>query len=159
MKKQENIRLYLMHKNVSNSVDNDTIYNFTLICNFVFIFLFLVLMFASGLDFLLRIYFIYTFKKDGATSSSSQPLFNSRALSPVIIKPSGHHLNRNRAAGDSLSLLGLKLKVCVCVASLWNRAVTNSKMPFKFCSWRRNKNISVVTDDVLRDDEEISSHL
>lgn len=115
MKKQENIRLYFTHtaKNVSNSVDDDTIYNFTLICNFVFIYLFVVLMFASGLDFLLRISFIYTFKKDGATSSPSQSLFNSRALSPVILKPSGHHLNRNKSAGDSLSLLGLKLKVCV----------------------------------------------
>lgn len=61
MKKQENIRLYFTHtaKNVSNSVDDDTIYNFTLICNFVFIYLFVVLMFASGLDFLLRIFYIY----------------------------------------------------------------------------------------------------
>lgn len=61
MKKQENIRLYFTHsaQNVSNSVDNDTIYNFRLIFNFVFILLFFVLMFASGLDFLLRISFIY----------------------------------------------------------------------------------------------------
>lgn len=61
MKKQENIRLYFTHiaTNVSNSVDNDTVYNFILICNFVYIFLFLALKFASGLYFLLRISYIY----------------------------------------------------------------------------------------------------
>lgn len=41
MKKRENIRLYFTYtaKNVSNSVDNDTVYNFTVIFDFIFLFL------------------------------------------------------------------------------------------------------------------------
>lgn len=66
MKKQENIRLYFTHtaKNASNSVDNDTIYNFTLICNFVFNFLIFGFDVCKWFGFSPNFFFfIYTFKK------------------------------------------------------------------------------------------------